>query len=202
MATPMMMNLKLLNHSYSYLVNPMMHRQLIRSLMYPVNTRPGICFAVNTLSQYMVELRHVHWTKAKHVLRSLCGIVGYGLRYVSDEEVKLQGYTNFNWEGSAVDRESTLRCFFSLGSSMISWLRRKQMSLALNTIEAEYLVDNIASHGALWLRKLLAGIFDIYLEPTLIYCDNQICVKLSENHIFHDKSKNIDIKYHYIQDMV
>jgi hypothetical protein len=36
----------------------------------------------------------------------------------------------------------------------------------------------------------------------LIYCDNEICVKLSKNLVFHDKSKHIEIKYHYIRDMV
>jgi len=53
-----------------------------------------------------------------------------------------------------------------------------------------------------WLQKLLAEIFDLELEPTLIHCDNQSCVKITENHVFHDKSKHIEIKYHYIQDMV
>jgi hypothetical protein len=50
MATPMMMNLKLLSDSSSYLVDPMMYRQLIRYLMYLVNIKPDICFVVNTLS--------------------------------------------------------------------------------------------------------------------------------------------------------
>jgi hypothetical protein len=62
--------------------------------MYLVNTRPDICFAVNTLSQHMVEPRQVvHWMAVKHILRYLCGTVGYGLRYVSGGDVKLQGYT-------------------------------------------------------------------------------------------------------------
>jgi hypothetical protein len=52
---------KLLSDSYSNLVYPMMYKQLIGSLMYLVNTRSDICFAVNALSQYMVEPRHVHW---------------------------------------------------------------------------------------------------------------------------------------------
>jgi hypothetical protein len=76
MATPMMKNLKLLSDSSSDLVDPMMYRQLIRSLMYLVNTRANICFAVNALSQFMVELRHVHWIVAKHVLRYLRGMIG------------------------------------------------------------------------------------------------------------------------------
>jgi hypothetical protein len=58
--------------------------------MYLVNTRPNIFFAVSTLSQFMVEPRHFHWVATKHVLRYLRGTVGYGLRYVSGGEVRLQ----------------------------------------------------------------------------------------------------------------
>jgi hypothetical protein len=94
MATPMVTNLNFLSDSSSYLVDPTMYRQLIESLMYLVNTKPNIGFAVNTLSQYMVEPRHVHWIGTKHVLRYLHGTIGYGLRYLSDGEVKLQGYTD------------------------------------------------------------------------------------------------------------
>jgi hypothetical protein len=136
MTTPMVTNLKLLSDSSSDLVDPTMYRQLIGSLMYLVNTRLDICFAVNTLSQYMVEPRHVHWIATKHVLRYLHGTVGYGLRYVLDGAVKLQGYTNSDYAGSAVDRKSTSGCCVSLGSSMIAWLSRKQASVALSTSEA------------------------------------------------------------------
>ena len=54
----------------------------------------------------------------------------------------------------------------------------------------------------MWLRKLLSDLFDLQLDATCIYCDNQSCVKLLENPVFHDKSKHIEIKYHYIKDMV
>jgi hypothetical protein len=94
MPTPMMINVKLLSDSSSYLVDPMMYRQWIRSLMYMVNTRPYICFVVNALSQYMVELKHVHWMIGKYILRYLHGRIGYGLRYVSGGDVKLKGYTD------------------------------------------------------------------------------------------------------------
>ena len=49
---------------------------------------------------------------------------------------------------------------------------------------------------------MLSGLFDLQLEATWIYCDNQSCIKLSENPVFHDKSKHIEIKYQYIHDMV
>ena len=52
------------------------------------------------------------------------------------------------------------------------------------------------------MRNLLSNLFDLQLDATCIHCDNQNCVKLSENPVFHDKSKHIEIKYHYIRDMV
>jgi hypothetical protein len=103
MTIPMVTNLKLLSDFSSDLVDPTMYRQLIKSLMYLVNTRLDIWFAVNTLSQYMVEPRHVHLVATKHVLRYLHGTIGY----VSDGEVKLQGYTDSDWVGSVVDRKNT-----------------------------------------------------------------------------------------------
>jgi hypothetical protein len=60
MATPMITNLKKVTTSDLELVDPTLYKQLIGSLMYPVNIRPDICFAVNTLSQFMVEPRQEH----------------------------------------------------------------------------------------------------------------------------------------------
>ena len=54
----------------------------------------------------------------------------------------------------------------------------------------------------MWLRELLSGFFGLKLEATCIWCDNQSCMKLSENPVFHDRSKHIEIKYYYIMDMV
>jgi hypothetical protein len=68
----------------------------------------------------MVETRQKHWVRTKHVLRYLRDTLEYGLKYLRDAEVKLQGYTNSNWVGSAANRKSTSGCCFSLGSTMIS----------------------------------------------------------------------------------
>jgi hypothetical protein len=70
--------------------------------------------------------------------------------------------------------------------------------VALSTSEAEYITTSVASHESVLLQKLLAWIFDLELEPTLIHCDNKSCVKLIDNPLFHDRSKHIEIKYHYI----
>jgi hypothetical protein len=59
-----------------------------------------------------------------------------------------------------------------------------------------------ASCEAIWLRKLLVGIFGVHMKPTLIHCENHGCIKLSENPVFHERSKHIEIRYHFIRDYV
>ena len=81
MTTPMELNMKLLSDASSDSVDATMYRQMIGSLMYLMNTRPDICFAMNTLSQFLKNLRHVYLIAAKHILRYLKGIVDYGLKY-------------------------------------------------------------------------------------------------------------------------
>ena len=84
-ATPMDANLKKLRDSglHSNLIDPAMYCEMIGSLMYLTNTRPNICFAVNALSQFMCESRQIHWIAAKHVLKYLCGNVGYDLQILT-----------------------------------------------------------------------------------------------------------------------
>jgi len=72
--------------------------------------------------------------------------------------------------------------------------------VALSSAEAEYMAANLASCDVLWLRKLLSGLFDVELSPTVIYCDNQSSIKLTKNPVFHDRTKHIEITYHFIRD--
>jgi hypothetical protein len=125
MTTPMITNWKKLHSSESQLVDSTLYRQLIRSLMYLVNTRLDICFSINTLSQFMVEPRRVHWVAAKHVLRYLCGTVDYGLDYHRGDGVRLVGYTDSDWVGCVSDRKSTSGCCFGLGSTVVTWVSWK-----------------------------------------------------------------------------
>jgi hypothetical protein len=146
--------------------------------MYLTNTRPNICFAMNTSSQYMVELRIVNLIATKHVMRYLKGTIHYGRRYASNREISLEGFIDSDWVGSVADQKSTSGCCFSMGSTMISWFNRKQTSVARSSVASE------ATYR----------IFDLELEVTCIWCDNQSCVKLTENPVFHDKSKHIEIR--------
>ena len=88
MTTPMASNLKLLSDASSEAVDAMMYRQMIGSLMYLTNTRPNICFVVNTL-------RHVHLMVAK-------GTVDYGPKYEVNQKINLEGYVDSDWAGSAL----------------------------------------------------------------------------------------------------
>ena len=170
--------------------------------MYLTNIRQNMCFVVNTLSQYMVEPRHVHLVAAKHAMRYLKGTLDCGLRYTTNNEFRLCIYTDLDWVRSVGDRNSTSGCCFSLGSGVISWLSRKQTSVVLNTTEAEYIATCSACSEAVWFHKLSTWLFDTKMDATNIYYDNQRCIKLTKNPVFHDKSNHIEIKYHYIQDIV
>jgi hypothetical protein len=140
--------------------------------------------------------------EAKHILRYLRGTIIYGLRYTSSGGLFLHGYADVDWVGSLMDRKSTFGYWFSLGFAMISWSSRKQGSIAQSTPEVQYIVASDASKEAIWLRKLVFGLFGDKLETTVVHCDNQCCIKLTENPVFHDRSKHIDLKYHYIRDLV
>ena len=94
MTTPMALNLKLLSDASSESGDATMYHQMIRSLMYLTNTRPNICFAMNTLSQFLIDPRHVHLIAAKHILRYLRGTIDYGLKYEVNQKINLEGYVD------------------------------------------------------------------------------------------------------------
>jgi len=144
--TSMELNFKKLCGSAARLAlgNASQFRQWIGALMFLVNFHPDICFAVNTLSQYMVEPHHSHWIGAKDLLRYLWGIITHGLRYTA-RDVRLHGYFDADWAGNVVDQKSTFGCCFSLGSASISYMSKKQKSVALSTAEAEYIAASMAS---------------------------------------------------------
>ena len=169
--------------------------------MYLVNTRPDICYVVHALSQFMCEPKEIHLVVVKHIMRYLQGTLNYGLKY-DKVALDLHGFPDSDWGGSVKDRKSTSGCCFSLGSAMISWICRKQSLVAQSSTEVEYIAAAMASREAVWLRKLLVGLFGQAMNPTIIHCHNQSSIKLSVNPVFHDRSKHIEIPYHYVRDMV
>eukprot|EP00253_Pinus_taeda_P001732 PITA_01732 len=93
MATPLITNWKKIDASEDKDIDPTLYRELIRSLIYLVNTRLDICYAVNTLSQFMVEPKRAHWAAAKHVLRYIQGTVEHRLLDTQGNDIGLSGFT-------------------------------------------------------------------------------------------------------------
>ena len=140
--------------------------------MYMMNTRSDIYFVVNTLSQYLVNPRRVHLIDAKHVTRYVKCMIYLGLYYGRDHDSRLYGYMDLDWEGSVTDKKRTsCGCYF-LGSSMISWFSKKQSSVSFSTTETEYIEACSSSCEAIWLQKLMPGLFNMDLATTMILCDN------------------------------
>ena len=117
--------------------------------MYLVNIRLDIFYAVNQPSQAMVKPNKFFWKAGKHVLRYLRGTSEYGLWYRWIKGVKLQGFTEADWAGSPSDRKSTSGRIFNIGSTAVSWYSKKQRSVALTSVEADYMASNQATCEAI-----------------------------------------------------
>ena len=125
--------------------------KIIGLLMYLPNTRPDICFAMNTLSQYLVKPRRVHLIVVKHVMRYLKGTIDFGLYYDKDHEYRLYGYTYSYLEGSVIDRNITLGGCYILGSTMILWFSKKNSSVTLSMEEEEYIASFSTIFEVIWI---------------------------------------------------
>eukprot|EP00253_Pinus_taeda_P024994 PITA_24994 len=150
------------------------HMEKCKPMQTPlaVNTRPYFCFAMNQLSQAMVQPTKLFWKAAKHVLRYLRGTSQYGLWYRRTEGVKLQGFTNADWVGSPSDWKITSGGIFNLGLDAVSWYSRKQRSVTFSSAKSEFMASIQAACEAIWMRKILVGLFGQRMDPTVIYCDN------------------------------
>ena len=85
---------------------------------------------------------------------------------------------------------------------MIYWFSRNQTSIALSMVEVEYITSCLACSEVVWIQKMIAGLFDVEIDASDILCDNQSCIKMKKNPVFHDKTKHTEIRYNFISDMV
>ena len=129
-------------------------------------------------------------------------IMTYGLWYPRNQSLQLTAYSDADWANCVDERKSTSGGAFFLDDSLVSWLSKKQGSISLSTIEAEYIAATTCCTQVLWMIQTLADLEVKYIAPISIHCDNTSAISVSKNPILHSKTKHIPIKYHFLRDQV
>ena len=184
----------------------LLYREIVGSLIYCMSiTRPDLCYVVTKLSQHMVNPTKAHLGMAKQVLRYIKGTLDYGLKFQkSDVPLELSGYADADW-GASEDRKSITGYAFQLaeGGPLVSYKSRKQQSVALSTCEAEYMALSAATQEVKFLSQLLTDMTGKeQTKGVVLFVDNQGAIALAKNPVHHQRSKHIDIRYHFVRDEV
>ena len=177
------------------------YRALVGALLYIMGTtRPDIAFAVIAVSRYCQNPGPAHWKAAKRILAYLRGTIHYGLCFSASDSVNvLIGYTDSNFAGCPDTRRSTTGTLYLLNEGPISWKSRLQKPVAQSTAEAEYYAAGNASCDNVWLREIVHQLGCSQPGPTPLHCDNHSAIRMVYNPEFHDRTKHIEIKYHFIR---
>ena len=183
--------------------NQQLYQAVVGSLLYrSTKTRPDIAYAVSSVARFCACPTKEHWTAVKRILRYLKGTSNLGLLYRDNTPTEITGYSDADWAGDIGDRKSTSGYAFLLGGAAISWKSNKQTCVALSTAEAEYVALSAAAQEAVWLQQLVSDLVNKSIRETTILEDNQSAICLAKNQQVHGRTKHIDIKYHFIRDMV
>lgn len=177
------------------------YRELIGSLLYlATSTRPDICFAVSFLSRFLDAPTLSLWKAAKRVLRYLKETKSKSLVYKRDSRCSLVAYTDADWAGDKKDRKSVSGSVVFFGNNLLAWFCKKQNMVALSTAEAEYVAAALVCAELIYIKGLVQD-FNCPSNSILLV-DNQSAIKLMESNENSKRSKHIDIKYHFIKDLI
>ena len=178
------------------------YRQIVGALIYLMTcTRPDIAFVVTNLSQFMSKPTSGHMIMAKHVLRFLKGTIYHKLIFIkSENSLSIDGWCDADWASSHDRKSISGYCFYLFNKSpLISWKSRKQPTVALSTCEAEYMALVSAIQEGIYLISLINEIQQTNLQFFSLRCDNTSAIALGNNPVQHQRTKHIDIKYHFIR---
>lgn len=167
-------------------------------------TRPDISYVVTKLSQHMSNPTKTMLGLAKHVLKYLKGTENYDLRFRRcSSGLKLVGHCDSDWGASSDRRSITGYCYqLSESGPLISWKSKKQSIVALSSCEAEYVAMTAAMQEGNFLRQLFSDIRGSGRDIIVLNVDNQGAIALAKNPVHHQRSKHIDIKFHFIRSEV
>ncbi|XP_061364382.1 secreted RxLR effector protein 161-like [Gastrolobium bilobum] len=203
--------LKLSKYDGGERVDPSNYRSLVGCLRYLTCTRPDLCLSVGIISRFMEDPGYTHWKAANRILRYVQGTISQGLHYSKSDKYKLvgysdkyklMGYSDSDWCGDVDDRKSTVGYVFSMGNTTFTWVSKKEPIVTLSTCEAEYVAASWCICHAMWLRNLLSKLEQEQVGPTEIRVDHKSAIELAKNPINHERSKHIDVRFHFIRDQV
>ncbi|XP_042028346.1 secreted RxLR effector protein 161-like [Salvia splendens] len=181
------------------------YASVVGSIMYiMICTRPDLSHALSVTSKYMSDPGKEHWSALKWVLRYLkgsssCGILFKRCSKVSQEGVV--GYCDADYATNLDNRKSQSRYLFTLFGSVVSWKSSLQSVVALSTTEAEYMALTSAVKESFWIQGVAAD-FGIVQETVPLFCENSSAICLAQHQYFHERSKHIDVRLHFIRDKV
>jgi len=181
--------------------------QVLGSIRYLVtSTRPDLCFAAGFLSRFMQNPGLPHWKALKRLLRYLAFSQNVGLMFSSHQSLSqltaLLGWSDSDWGGNVDTRRSTAGFVFLLAGAVVTWQAKKQNSVTLSTAEAEYVGVALATKEGIWLQMLISEL-NVTSRPKLkIFCDNMSCITLASNPRHSERTKHVDLKYHFIRELI
>ncbi len=184
------------------------YQSAIGSLIYLATaTRPDISYSVNQAAQAMKEPTKQDWIRVKRIMRYLQKTKKMKIVYRKDKEKEDEviGYSDASYGEDRKDRKSTSGYLFMKAKAPIAWKSKKQPIVSLSSMEAEYIALTSATKEALWLRKLEKEIErrkDDEEKVIRIYEDNQSAIKTANDEIHNERSKHIDIRYHFIRERI
>ncbi|XP_031285874.1 secreted RxLR effector protein 161-like [Pistacia vera] len=179
------------------------YANVVGSLMYAmISTRPDLAFAISMLSRNMSNPGMEHWTTLKWMLKYINSTVCVGHEYCKrNTALDLVGFVDADFAGDKDTRKSTTAYFFTLGGNCISWKSQSRPIVALSLIESKYIVVTDAVKEALWLKGILIKVNLIGGKVT-VYSDSQSAIHLSKNPVYHERTKHVDVHYHFVRDQV
>jgi len=177
-------------------------QSVIGSLLYlMLGTRPDIAFAVIKMSQFSANPSQDHLDKAMYIMRYLVGTQNYHVVYDGRLNEGLIAHTDSDWAGNPIKRRSTTGFFASLASGIVCWQSCLQKTVALSSTEAKYMAMSDTCQQIVWIQSLFQELgYD--LAPTPICGDNQGSIFIGSNPVQEQRTKHIDIRYHYIRECI
>jgi hypothetical protein len=143
--------------------------------------------------------KEVHLRVVKKIMRYLVYIPKFRLWYPKGSTFDLIGYFDADYTGCKIDRKNTSGTCQFLGRSLMSWTSKKQNSVALSTAKAKYIAAGHCCAQLLWMRKTLRD-YGYKLSKVTLLCDNESAIRMANNPVEHNRTKHIDIWYHFLRD--